>query len=99
VTASWTAATTPSPTNPAGTFDLGFGYGYGFGKITPHVNLVLERSTGITRQTSLYEGVEYQFTDPFSIDFSIQHNSLWGGTRDTQFVVSMTVNSGHLHHH
>jgi len=99
VTVSWTGATHPSPTNPAGTFDLGFGYGYAFGKITPHVNLIWERSTGIDRQISLFEGVEYQFTDPFSLDFSVQHNSLWGGARDTQFVVGITVNSGHLHHH
>jgi hypothetical protein len=99
VTVAWTGATTPSPTNPAGTFDIGLGYGYAIGKFTPHVNGVWERSTGTARQISLFEGIEYQLTDPFAIDFVVQHNGLWGGAHDTQFVIGVTVNSGHLHRH
>jgi hypothetical protein len=97
VTFSWTHATMASDTNPAGTFDLGLGYGYALGKITPHVNWVWERSTGVERQISLFEGVEYQVTDPFAIDFSVQHISVWGGARDTQFVIGVTINTPHLH--
>jgi len=97
VTVSWTRATSPSSTNPAGTFDLGFGYGYAIGKITPHANWVWERSTGLERQISIYEGVEYQITNPFAVDFTVQHLSLWGGARDTQFVLGVTVNTPHLH--
>ena len=99
VTLSWTGATSPSATNPAGTFDLGFGYGYNLGKITPHANWVWERSTGISRQISIFEGVEWQVNDPLAIDFSVQHVSLWGGARDTQYVVGVTVNTGHFHRH
>jgi hypothetical protein len=99
VTLSWTRATSPSDTNPAGTFDLGFGYGYALGKVTPHLNWIWERSTGTQRQISLSEGVEYQVTDPFAIDFSVQHVSLWGNAPDTQFVLGITANTGHLHHH
>jgi len=98
VTFSWTGATAASSTNPAGTFDFGAGYGYAMGKITPHANWVWERSTGIERQMSFFEGVEYQVTDPFAIDFSVQHLNVVGGGRDTQFVVGITVNTGHLHH-
>jgi hypothetical protein len=97
VTFSWTHATMASDTNPAGTFDLGLGYGYALGKITPHVNWVWERSTGAERQISIFEGVEYQVTDPFAIDFSVQHISVWGGARDTQFVIGVTINTPHLH--
>jgi len=97
VTVSWTRGTSPSATNPAGTFDLGFGYGYALGKITPHTNWVWERSTGIERQISIYEGVEYQIVDPFALDFTVQHISVWGGGRDTQFVLGITVNTPHLH--
>ena len=99
VTLSWTGATTPSATNPAGTLDVGLGYGYALGKFTPHINWLWERSTGLGRQISLFEGVEYQVTDPFAIDVSVQHVSLWGDARDTQFTIGVTVNTGHLHHH
>jgi len=99
VTISWSGATSTSTTNPAGKFDLGFGYGYALGKVTPHVNWLWERSTGVERQISLFEGIEYQVNDPFAIDFSVQHVSLWGKARDTQFVVGITVNTGRLHHH
>jgi hypothetical protein len=96
-TFTWTGATASSATNPAGTIDIGTGYGYAFGKITPHVNWLWEKSTGIARQISLFEGVEYQVTGPFAIDFSIQHISLWGSARDTQMVAGITLSTGRLH--
>jgi len=99
VTFSWSGATSPSATNPSGTIDIGAGYGYAIGKITPHVNCVWERSTGVQRQVSFFEGVEYQVTNPFAIDFTVQHISLWGSARDTQFVLGITANTGHLHRH
>ena len=37
----------------------------------------LEKSTGNCRLVSLFEGVEYQVTDPLAIDFAVQHISLW----------------------
>jgi hypothetical protein len=97
VTFSWTGATVASTTNPAGTFDIGLGYGYALGKITPHVNWLWERSTGVDRQISLFEGVEYQVTQPLALDFSVQHINVWGGGRDTQFIVGVTINTPHLH--
>jgi hypothetical protein len=102
VTFTWTGATNPSPTNPAGTFDLGAGYGFRLkpagplGHLTPHMNWLYERSTGASRQVSLFEGMEYQVTDPFAVDFAVQHISLWGNQPDTQFVVGITVNTGRL---
>jgi hypothetical protein len=102
VTFTWSGATNPSPTNPAGTFDLGAGYGFRLkpsgplGHLTPHMNWLYERSTGNTRQVSLFEGMEYQVTDPFAIDFAVQHISLWGNQPDTQLVVGLTVNTGRL---
>jgi len=43
--------------------------------------------------------VEYQATDPFAIDFTVQQLNVAGGGRDTQFVVGVTVNTGKLHRH
>jgi hypothetical protein len=97
ITFSWSGATHSSPTNPAGLIDLGAGYGFrlkpsgALGHLTPHVNALYEKATGTARQISLFEGVEYQVTDPFSIDFSFQHIALWGGPSDTQFVVGITL--------
>jgi len=105
VTFTWTAATHSSPTNPAGVFDIGVGYGYQLSNngplshLTPHVNVVYEKATGSTRQISLFEGIEYQVTNPFSIDFSFQHIALWGGQTSTQFVAGITLYSPKLHHH
>lgn len=103
VTVSWTGATRSSPSNPAATLDVGFGYGYrlkatgALSHLTPHFNCVYERSTGTPREISLFEGVEYQVTGPFAIDFSGQHLNVRGGQPDHQIVVGITVNTGHLH--
>uniref|UniRef100_Q024D5 Transporter n=1 Tax=Solibacter usitatus (strain Ellin6076) TaxID=234267 RepID=Q024D5_SOLUE len=104
VTFSWNAATHSSPTNPAGVFDIGLGYGYQLSNsgplshLTPHVNAVYEKATGTTRQISLFEGIEYQVTNPFSIDFSFQHIALWGGQTANQFIAGITLYSPKLHH-
>ncbi len=103
VTVTWTAATASSNTNPSGTFDAGAGYGFRLmpsgplGHLTPHVNWVWEKSTGIDRQISVFEGVEYQITEKVAIDFSAAHFSVWGGQPDHQVVVGLTVNTGRLH--
>jgi hypothetical protein len=52
VTFTWTGATNPSATNPAGTFDLGAGYGFRLkpsgplGHLTPHINWLYEKCRG-----------------------------------------------------
>ena len=105
VTFTWTGASNPSNTNPAGTFDIGTGYGFrlkpsgALGHLTPHMNWLYEKSTGNSHQISLFEGMEYQVTDPFAIDFAVQHISLWGNQPATQFVVGLTVSTGRLRHH
>jgi len=105
VTFTWTGASHPSSTNPAGTFDIGAGYGYhlratgALSHFTPHFNWLYEKSTGNSRQISLFEGVEYQLTDPVGLDFAVQHISLWGNQPDRQYVVGLTVNTGHLRRH
>ena len=63
------------------------------------MNWLYEKSTGNGRQISLFEGMEYQVTDPFAIDFAVQHISFWGNQPDTQFVVGLTVNTGRLKRH
>jgi len=103
ITLTWTGATASSDTNPAGVVDIGAGYGFrlmpsgALGHLTPHVNWNWEKSTGIERQISLFEGVEYQVTDTVAIDFSAQHIALWGGVTDHQVVIGLTVNTGRLH--
>jgi hypothetical protein len=102
VTVTWTAATALSPTNPAGTLDVGYGYGRRLmasgplGHLTAHTNVLYERSTGVPRQISLFEGVEYQITENVAVDFSGQHFSVWGGPVDHQITVGLTVNTGRL---
>ena len=102
VTVTWTAATALSPTNPAGTLDIGYGYGRRLmasgplGHLTAHTNVLYERSTGVPRQISLFEGVEYQVTEKVAVDFSGQHFSVWGGTVDHQISVGLTINTGRL---
>ena len=102
-TLSWSGATHPSDSNPAGTFDAGLGYGRrlpGEGllsKFTPHFNTVWEKSTGIEKVVSVFEGVEYQMTERVAFDFSGQHFSVAGGTPDHQLVFGLTVNVGRLH--
>jgi hypothetical protein len=102
VTVTWTAATASSPTNPAGTLDIGYGYGRRLmaggplGHLTAHANVLYERSTGVDRQISLFEGVEYQITEKVAVDFSAQHFSVWGGQVDHQIAVGLTVNTGRL---
>jgi hypothetical protein len=97
ITFTWTGATHSSDSNPAGVFDIGAGYGFrlrpsgALGHLTPHVNALYEKATGSDRQISLFEGIEYQVNDPFSIDFSVQHIAVWGGPRDTQYVVGITL--------
>ena len=84
----------------ANTLDLGAGYGHRFGKQwTPHLNWQWEKASGTLRQVSIFEGIEYQVSDPFAIDVSAQHQNVWGGHRDTQIVVGLTFATGHLHRH
>lgn len=102
VTVTWTAATAVSPSNPAGTLDIGYGYGRRLmasgplGHLTAHSNVLYERSTEVPRQISVFEGVEYQITEKVAVDFSGQHLSVWGGPVDHQVSVSLTVNTGRL---
>jgi hypothetical protein len=103
ITVAWSSATQPSPTNPAGTWDVGAGYGYRLrptgplSHLTAHTNWLWERSTGTPRQISVFEGVEYQITDPVAVDFSAQHLNVWGGIIDNQIVIGLTVSTGRLH--
>ncbi len=105
VTAGWTSATRPSDSNPAGTLDVGVGYGYRLrpsgplGHLTVHTNWLWEKSSGTERQVSVFEGVEYQITEPVAVDFSAQHVSVWGGQIDHQVAIGLTVNTSRLHKH
>ncbi len=101
-TVGWTAATHASPTNPAGTWDIGCGFGRRLaasgltGKFTPHVNALWERSTGVERQVSLFEGVEYQMTERLAFDLGGQHVGVNGGAADHQVTFGFTLNVGRL---
>ena len=105
VTVAWSSATHASDSNPAGTLDVGAGYGYRLrpsgplGHLTVHTNWLWEKSTATERQISVFEGVEYQITDPVAVDFSAQHLNMWGGQIDHQIVVGLTVQTARLHRH
>jgi hypothetical protein len=97
---SWTAATAPSQANPAGTWDFGAGFGRrlaatgGWGHLTPHVNVVYERSTGFGGNWAAFAGVEYQITPRIAVDFSGQRLGLPGANPDRQLLVGLTMNFG-----
>jgi hypothetical protein len=101
-TVGWTAATTSSSINPAGTWDFGVGYGRhlaskgALGHFTPHVNAVWERSTGFERVTSAFAGMEYQITQRVAFDVTGQRVGLTGPA-DRQVQVGMTINLGKPH--
>lgn len=100
VTASWSAATHASPTNPAGTFDAGFGFGRQLSgsplleKFTPHFNAEWEKSTSVERAVLVFEGIEYQWTDRLAFDLSAQHFAGAGNAPDHQLAFGMTLNLG-----
>jgi len=99
-TLGWTAATSATGTNPAGVWDFGAGFGRHlarsgfFNRLTPHVNAVLERSTGFERTLAVFGGVEYQIGERVAIDASGQRYGLTGGTPDRQFLLGLTINLG-----
>jgi hypothetical protein len=101
-TVSWTAGTQPSDTNPAGVWDFGVGFGRSiassgaFGRLTPHVNIVAEKSTGFQRTLSGFAGVEYQATERLAIDLSGQRFNWNSGVPDRQVLLSLTINLGQL---
>src|SRR5215813_7040345 len=98
-TINWSGATTSSASNPAGTWDFGAGFGRHLsangllGRFTPHVNVVLERSTGFERTCSTFAGVEYQITRRVAFDATGQRIGLTAGA-DRQILVGMTINLG-----
>ena len=101
-TLGWTAATQSSPTNPAGIADWSTGYGRRLaadGRLshfTPHANLQIEKATGVHRQISLFEGIEYQVTERIAVDVSGQHYGLGSGAVDHQAVIALTVHFGKI---
>ena len=101
-TLGWTAATHASPTNPSGIMDWSTGYGRrlaaggAWRHLTPHTNLQVEKASGLTRQISVFEGIEYQITGRVALDFSGQHYGLGSGAVDHQAVIALTVHFGKL---
>jgi len=100
-TFGWSGATHSSPTNPAGTIDVGAGFGRrlaaggALGHFSPHLNAGWERSTGVPRIASLLEGVEYQIVDQVAFDVSAQQVAATGHTPDRQVIFGITLNLGH----
>ena len=101
-TAAWSAATRPSATNPAGSWDFGTGFGRKLAsagvlnRLTPHINALYDRSTGFGGTLAGFAGLEYQITPRAAVDVSGQRLGLSGGTPDRQVVVGLTVNLGKL---
>jgi hypothetical protein len=100
VSVSWTGATSPSPTNPAGTLDLVGGYGRklanagAMSHLTPYGNVVYERSSGGFHGLSLVEGLEYQVNGKIAVEMATQQLNLYGSSLDYQFILGLTVNFG-----
>jgi hypothetical protein len=102
-TVSWSGATHSSPSNPAGTLDVGFGFGRQLSgsrlleKLTPHINGEWERSTGHGRALLAFEGIEYQIIERLAFDVSVQHFAAAGSAPDHQIAFGITANLGRVH--
>jgi hypothetical protein len=66
------------------------------GRVTPHVNAVLERSTGFEPTFSTFAGVEYQITRRVAFDATGQRIGLTAGA-DRRIPLGMTINLGKSH--
>ena len=66
-------------------------------KITPHINLSLEKSTGFEKTLAAFGGVEYQLTERVAFDLSGQRFGVIGGGQDRQILLGLTVNLGKMH--
>jgi hypothetical protein len=99
-TAGWSGATSATDTNPAGVWDFGGGFGRPLrskgvlNRLTPHVNAILEKSTGFERTLAGFAGIEYQVTKRLAVDVSGQRFGLSGGEPDRQVLVGLTLNLG-----
>jgi hypothetical protein len=102
-TVSWSGATRPSDSNPAGTLDLGVGFGRQLSgsalleKLTPHLNAEWEKSTGQNGALLAAEGIEYQVTEQLALDLSAQHFASAGRAPDHQIALGMTLSLGKVH--
>lgn len=102
---NWSGATTPSPTNPAGTFDASGAYGFRLGrqgllgKLTAHTSLLGERSTGYPWFMNLSEGLEYDVNEELSFDLSGQQLNLRTGSIENQIILGVTWNLGRFRRH
>ena len=100
-TIGWSGATTSSISNPAGSWDVGVGLGRHLAEkgvlqqITPHMNAIWERSTGVERTLSAFAGVEYQITPRVAFDVTGQRIGLPAAS-DRQILAGMTINLGKL---
>jgi hypothetical protein len=98
--ASWSAATHSSDSNPGGTWDVGFGFGRQLSgsplleKFTPHINAEWEKSTGQRNAVLAFEGIEYQATERLAFDISAQHFAGAGNPPDHQIAFGITLNIG-----
>ena len=92
---SWTGATRPNSANPAGIWDVGLGYGRKLGahgvlnQLTAHASLTIEKQTSTNRFYTMLEGMEYQMTNRFSLDLSVQQVGISTGTVDHQILLGV----------
>jgi hypothetical protein len=99
-TITWTGATVSSVSNPSGVWDIGGGLGRrlansgAWSRLTPHGNIVYERSSGDVRRVSVYEGLEYQVTRKLAFDISGQQMNVHSSSPDHQVVFGITWNLG-----
>lgn len=87
---TWSGATTTSPINPSGLFDVTGGYARKFGRLTPYFNLQFERASSVSGQYSVFEGVEWQWNQRLSFDLGGQHYALNSGQPDHHFSIGLT---------
>ena len=101
-TVAWSGATHSSDSNPSGTLDVGFGFGRQLSgshlleKLTPHVNVEWEKSTGENSALLAFESIEYQVTERLAFDLSAQHFATAHRAPDHQIAFGMTLNVGKI---
>ena len=97
---TWTAATSPTESNPAGDLQVGTGLVRRIGgtnenpRWTLFVNGLQENPTLGDTTYSVFEGVSYQVRRSLAVDVSVRHLNLASGRADHQVLGGITVNSG-----
>ncbi|MFQ5778748.1 MAG: hypothetical protein ACE5IP_12150 [Terriglobia bacterium] len=100
--ATWTSATTSSPSNPAQQYDVAFDFARtleesgALSRLSVFAGLLYGNPTNGSAAVSLGQGIAYRVRPHWVLDFAVRQQGLAAGNRDYQILVGSTLNLGKL---